>query len=188
MPIRLMFPAQFGRNVARTALRPRPGATRRARHHRAAELHPLPKPDQDLPVLRHRQSLAAGRTIERKTPEQLDEVAKAVVELDGVSHMVIHRDAAGRAAILAASAAAVKAAVNLPIQALLAPGVSPNRCSGTTPVLFSAAQPAPPGVVDTLISSICTRVEYRSYSVLNPPNAGGLQHILAVVIYEVPYS
>jgi len=35
------------------------------------------------------QSLAAGRTIERKTPEQLGEVAKAAVELDGVTHMVM---------------------------------------------------------------------------------------------------
>ena len=35
------------------------------------------------------QSLAAGRTIERKTPAQLAEVAKAAVELDGVKHMVM---------------------------------------------------------------------------------------------------
>ena len=35
------------------------------------------------------QSLAAGRTIERKTPAQLAEVAKAAVELDGVTHMVM---------------------------------------------------------------------------------------------------
>ena len=35
------------------------------------------------------QSLAAGRTVERKTPEQLAEVAKAAVELDGVTHMVM---------------------------------------------------------------------------------------------------
>jgi biotin synthase-related radical SAM superfamily protein len=35
------------------------------------------------------QSLAAGRTIERKMPAQLAEVAKAAVELDGVSHMVM---------------------------------------------------------------------------------------------------
>jgi radical SAM protein (TIGR04043 family) len=66
------------------------------------------------------QSLAAGRTIERKTPEQLAEVAKAAVELDGVSHMVMTTGTPpGRdrgAAILAASAAAVKAAVDLPIQ------------------------------------------------------------------------
>jgi radical SAM protein (TIGR04043 family) len=66
------------------------------------------------------QSLAAGRTIERKTPEQLGEVAKAAVELDGVTHMVMTTGTPpGRdrgAAILAESAAGVKAAVDLPIQ------------------------------------------------------------------------
>jgi radical SAM protein (TIGR04043 family) len=66
------------------------------------------------------QSLAAGRTIERKTPEQLAEVAKAAVELDGVTHMVMTTGTPpGRdrgAAILAESASAVKAAVDLPIQ------------------------------------------------------------------------
>jgi radical SAM protein (TIGR04043 family) len=66
------------------------------------------------------QSLAAGRTIERKTPAQLAEVAKAAVELDGVKHMVMTTGTPPGgdrgAAILAESAAAVKAAVNLPIQ------------------------------------------------------------------------
>jgi len=66
------------------------------------------------------QSLAAGRTVERKTPAQLAEVAKAAVALDGVSHMVMTTGTPpGRdrgAAILAESAAAVKAAVDLPIQ------------------------------------------------------------------------
>jgi radical SAM protein (TIGR04043 family) len=66
------------------------------------------------------QSLAAGRTIERKSPEQLAEVAKAAVELDGVKHMVMTTGTPpGRdrgAAILAESATAVKAAVDLPIQ------------------------------------------------------------------------
>lgn len=66
------------------------------------------------------QSLAAGRTIERKTPEQLAEVAKAAVELDGVKHMVMTTGTPpGRdrgAAILAESARAVKTAVDLPIQ------------------------------------------------------------------------
>jgi radical SAM protein (TIGR04043 family) len=66
------------------------------------------------------QSLAAGRTVERKTPSQLAEVAKAAVELDGVTHMVMTTGTPpGRdrgAAILAESAAAVKAAVDLPIQ------------------------------------------------------------------------
>ncbi|OYX75442.1 MAG: radical SAM protein [Rhizobiales bacterium 32-66-11] len=71
------------------------------------------------------QSLAAGRTIERKTPAQLAEVAKAAVELDGVKHMVMTTGTPpGKdrgAAILTESAAAVKAAVNLPIQAQCEP-------------------------------------------------------------------
>jgi radical SAM protein (TIGR04043 family) len=66
------------------------------------------------------QSLAAGRTIERKTPAQLAEVAKAAVELDGVRHMVMTTGTPPGsdrgAAILAESARAVKAAVDLPIQ------------------------------------------------------------------------
>lgn len=66
------------------------------------------------------QSLAAGRTVERKTPAQLAEVARAAAELDGVKHMVMTTGTPpGRdrgAAILAESASAVKAAVDLPIQ------------------------------------------------------------------------
>jgi radical SAM protein (TIGR04043 family) len=66
------------------------------------------------------QSLAAGRTVEHKTPEQLAEVAKAAVELDGVTHMVMTTGTPATpdrgASILADSAAAVKAAVDLPIQ------------------------------------------------------------------------
>ncbi len=66
------------------------------------------------------QSLAAGRTIERKTPEQLGEVAKAAVELDGVTHMVMTTGTpagADRGAkMLCESAIGVKAAVELPIQ------------------------------------------------------------------------
>ncbi|MGG7565484.1 MSMEG_0568 family radical SAM protein [Rhodovulum sp. DZ06] len=66
------------------------------------------------------QSLAAGRTIARKTPAQLAEVAKAAVELDGVKHMVMTtgtpKGPDRGAAVLAESAAAVKAAVDLPIQ------------------------------------------------------------------------
>ncbi|WP_307269204.1 MSMEG_0568 family radical SAM protein [Labrys wisconsinensis] len=66
------------------------------------------------------QSLAAGRTVERKTPAQLAEVAEAAVRLDGVRHMVMTTGTPpGKdrgAAILAESAAAVKAAVDLPIQ------------------------------------------------------------------------
>jgi radical SAM protein (TIGR04043 family) len=71
------------------------------------------------------QSLAAGRTIARKTPAQLAEVARAAVALDGVRHMVMTTGTPpGRdrgAAVLAESAAAVKAAVALPIQAQCEP-------------------------------------------------------------------
>ncbi len=71
------------------------------------------------------ESLAAGRTIERKTPSQLAEVASAAVALDGVKHMVMTTGTPpGKdrgALILAESAAAVKAAVNLPIQAQCEP-------------------------------------------------------------------
>jgi radical SAM protein (TIGR04043 family) len=71
------------------------------------------------------QSLAAGRTIERKTPAQLAAVAKAAVELDGVKHMVMTTGTPlGKdrgAAIPAESAVAVKAAVDLPIQAQCEP-------------------------------------------------------------------
>ncbi|MDQ1155870.1 radical SAM protein (TIGR04043 family) [Sphingomonas sp. SORGH_AS 950] len=66
------------------------------------------------------QSLAAGRTIAHKTPAQLAEVARAAVELDRVRHMVMTTgtpNATDRgAAVLCDSAAAVKAAVALPIQ------------------------------------------------------------------------
>lgn len=71
------------------------------------------------------QSLAAGKTIARKRPAQLAEVAKAAVELDGVKHMVMTtgtpqtRDRG--AAILCEAAAAVTAAVDLPIQAQCEP-------------------------------------------------------------------
>ncbi len=66
------------------------------------------------------QSLAAGRTIARKTPQQLAEVARAAVLLDGVKHMVLTTgtppgDDRG-AAVLAESAIAIKAAVDLPLQ------------------------------------------------------------------------
>ncbi len=66
------------------------------------------------------QSLAAERTIARKSPQQLAEVAKAAVELDGVKHMVMTTgttSSADRGAkILCDSVIAVKAAVDLPIQ------------------------------------------------------------------------
>ncbi len=71
------------------------------------------------------QSLAAGRTIAHKTPQQLAEVAKAAVELDGVKHMVMTTGTpAGKdrgAAVMVDSAAAIKAVVDLPIQAQCEP-------------------------------------------------------------------
>jgi radical SAM protein (TIGR04043 family) len=71
------------------------------------------------------QSLAAGRTILRKTPEQLAEVARVAVLLDGVKHMVMTTgtpNATDRGAqILCESAFAVKSAVDLPIQAQCEP-------------------------------------------------------------------
>jgi radical SAM protein (TIGR04043 family) len=71
------------------------------------------------------QSLAAGRTIAHKTPEQLAEVACAAVALDGVKHMVLTTGTPPTsdrgAAILTDSARAIKAAVDLPIQAQCEP-------------------------------------------------------------------
>lgn len=71
------------------------------------------------------QSLAAGRTVAHKTPAQLAEVAKAAVELDGVKHMVLTtgtpRGADRGAAVMVESALAIKAAVNLPLQAQCEP-------------------------------------------------------------------
>ena len=66
------------------------------------------------------QSLEAGRTIAHKTPEQLAEVARAAVLLDGVKHMVMTTGTPNvidrGAAVLCESAFAVRAAVDLPIQ------------------------------------------------------------------------
>jgi len=66
------------------------------------------------------QSLAAGRTVQRKTPAQLAEVAKAAVELDGVKHMVMTTGTPPTpdrgAQLLCESAAAIRAAVDLPLQ------------------------------------------------------------------------
>ena len=67
------------------------------------------------------ESLAAKTTIAEKTPAQLAEVAKAAVELDGVRHFVMTtgtpqtEDRGAR--VLADAARAVRAAVDLPIQA-----------------------------------------------------------------------
>jgi len=66
------------------------------------------------------QSLAAGRTVARKTPAQLAEVARAAVLLDGVKHMVLTTGTPNTtdrgAQILCESAFAIKAAVDLPLQ------------------------------------------------------------------------
>jgi radical SAM protein (TIGR04043 family) len=66
------------------------------------------------------QSLAAGRTIARKTPEQLAEVARAAVLLDGVRHMVMTTGTPNLtdrgAAVLCESAFAIRAAVDIPLQ------------------------------------------------------------------------
>jgi radical SAM protein (TIGR04043 family) len=66
------------------------------------------------------QSLAAGRTIAHKTPQQLAEVARAAMLLDGVKHMVMTTGTPPGsdrgAAVLTESAFAIKAAVDLPLQ------------------------------------------------------------------------
>ncbi|MFF7708516.1 MSMEG_0568 family radical SAM protein [Pseudomonas sp. NPDC007930] len=71
------------------------------------------------------QSLEAGKTIARKRPAQLAEVAEAAVRLDGVKHMVMTTGTPNTpdrgAAILCESAAAVTARVALPIQAQCEP-------------------------------------------------------------------
>ncbi len=66
------------------------------------------------------ESLTAGKTIAHKSPAQLAEVAKAAVELDGVSQMIMTTGTPQSndrgAAVLVASVTAVKAAVDIPIQ------------------------------------------------------------------------
>jgi len=66
------------------------------------------------------ESLAAGRTIAHKTPDQLAEVARAAVLLDGVKHMVLTTGTPNLtdrgAQVLCESAFAIKAAVDLPLQ------------------------------------------------------------------------
>ena len=70
-------------------------------------------------------SLEADRTIARKTPDQLAEVAEAAVRLDGVKHMVMTTGTPNTsdrgAAYLTDCAKAIKARVNLPIQAQCEP-------------------------------------------------------------------
>ncbi|MDW6005158.1 MSMEG_0568 family radical SAM protein [Vibrio mangrovi] len=66
------------------------------------------------------QSLYAGRTINRKAPEQLAEVVQAAVELDGIKHVVMttgtpnHSDRGARA--ICESALAIKHVVDIPVQ------------------------------------------------------------------------
>nr|WP_321983787.1 MSMEG_0568 family radical SAM protein [uncultured Lichenicoccus sp.] len=71
------------------------------------------------------QSLAAGRTIAHKTPAQLAEVARAAVLLDGVKHMVLTTGTPNvidrGAEMLCESTRAIKAAVDLPVQAQCEP-------------------------------------------------------------------
>ncbi len=71
------------------------------------------------------QSLEAGKTIAQKTPEQLAEVAEAAVKLDGVEHLVMTTGTPNTndrgAAYLTQCAEAVKARVDLPIQAQCEP-------------------------------------------------------------------
>jgi radical SAM protein (TIGR04043 family) len=66
------------------------------------------------------ESLKAGRTIARKTPRQLAEVAAAAQRLDGVRNVVLTTGTPATddrgAAVLADSAAAIKAETGLPIQ------------------------------------------------------------------------
>ena len=71
------------------------------------------------------QSLAANRTIAHKTPVQLAEVARAAVLLDGIRHMVLTTGTPNvidrGAEILCDSTRAIKAAVDLPVQAQCEP-------------------------------------------------------------------
>jgi radical SAM protein (TIGR04043 family) len=71
------------------------------------------------------QSLAEGRTIAHKTPEQLGEVARAAVLLDGVKHVVLTTGTPNvidrGAAVLCESARGIRAAIDIPIQAQCEP-------------------------------------------------------------------
>jgi radical SAM protein (TIGR04043 family) len=76
------------------------------------------------------QSLEEGRTVVRKTPAQVAEVAEAAVRLDGVRQLVMttgtpNSDDRG-ARLMAETAAAVKARVDLPIQAQCEPPDDPR--------------------------------------------------------------
>jgi radical SAM protein (TIGR04043 family) len=76
------------------------------------------------------QSLEDGRTMVRKTPDQVAEVAEAAVRLDGVRQLVMttgtpNSDDRG-ARLMAETAAAVKARVALPIQGQCEPPEDPS--------------------------------------------------------------
>ncbi len=102
------------------------------------------------------ESLAGGRTINRKTPEQLAEVARAAVLLDGVKHMVMTTGTPNfkdrGAALLTESAFAVRAAVDIPIQAQCA---SPEACfpaiSRPDAVVAARARRCRPARTDTMV-------------------------------------
>lgn len=71
------------------------------------------------------ESLKGGRTIARKTPGQLAEVAEAAMRLDGIRNVVMTTGTPATddrgAAVLTECAAAIKAATGLPIQAQCEP-------------------------------------------------------------------
>lgn len=75
------------------------------------------------------QSLEAGRTLVRKTPEQVAEVAEAAVRLDGISQLVMTTGTPNSedrgARLMAETAAAVKARVAIPIQGQCEPPEDP---------------------------------------------------------------
>jgi radical SAM protein (TIGR04043 family) len=75
------------------------------------------------------QSLADGRTLVRKTPDQVAEVAEAAVRLDGVKQLVMTTGTPNSedrgARLMAETAAAVKQRVALPIQAQCEPPADP---------------------------------------------------------------
>jgi radical SAM protein (TIGR04043 family) len=71
------------------------------------------------------QSLAAKQTIAEKTPAELAEVASAAVRLDGIKHVVMTTGTPQTpdrgASVLSLAAAAIKASVDIPIQAQCEP-------------------------------------------------------------------
>jgi radical SAM protein (TIGR04043 family) len=75
------------------------------------------------------QSLEDGRTLVRKTPEQVAEVAEAAVRLDGISQLVMTTGTPNSedrgARLMAETAAAVKARIAIPIQGQCEPPDDP---------------------------------------------------------------